>query len=216
MKAYKNNCIFHFFVIPVSFYQIIKRTVMRRSPVGANFGACRCFSQARISTPSPTSISKLSDILGISTDVLLKGAKDISPVGHDFLDAPAEYSIPAVGKIRPYGKSYIFDEQYGSAWAYVPNPNDYIYYTLDDDAMAPRIMTGDTALIHYQQRLCDGDIGLFIYNPYPVGFIAQYKQVGSSIVLHFFNSTREDFVAKSNLLDHLFIIGKVVETRVKW
>ena len=79
-----------------------------------------------VSTPSPTSISKLSDILGISTDVLLKGAKDISPVGHDFLDAPAEYSIPAVGKIRPYGKSYIFDEQYGSAWAYVPNPNDHI------------------------------------------------------------------------------------------
>ena len=70
-----------------------------------------------VSTPSPTSISKLSDILGISTDVLLKGAKDISPVGHDFLDDPAEYSIPAVGKIRPYGKSYIFDEQYGSAWA---------------------------------------------------------------------------------------------------
>ena len=108
------------------------------------------------------------------------------------------------------------DVVHGSAWAYVPNPNDYIYYTLDDDAMAPRIMAGDTALIHYQQRLCDGDIGLFIYNPYPVGFIAQYKQVGSSIVLHFFNSTREDFVAKSNLLDHLFIIGKVVETRVKW
>ena len=138
-----------------------------------------------VSTPSPTSISKLSDILGISTDVLLKGAKDISPVGHDFLDAPAEYSIPAVGKIRPYGKSYIFEEQYGSAWAYVPNPNDYIYYILDDDAMAPRIMTGDTALIHYQQRLCDGDIGLFIYSPYPIGFIAQYKQIGSSIVLPF-------------------------------
>lgn len=169
-----------------------------------------------VSTPSPTSISKLSDILGISTDVLLKGAKDISPVGHDFLDAPAEYSIPAVGKIRPYGKSYIFEEQYGSAWAYVPNPNEYIYYILDDDAMVPRIMTGDTALIHYQQRLCAGDIGLFIYSPYPIGFIAQYKQVGSSLVLHFFNSNREDLVAKSNLLDHLFIIGKVVETRTKW
>ena len=138
-----------------------------------------------VSTPSPTSISKLSDILGISTDVLLKGAKDISPVGHDFLDAPAEYSIPAVGKIRPYGKSYIFDEKHGSAWAYVPNPNDYIYYILDDDAMAPRIMTGDTALIHYQQCLCDGDIGLVIYSPYPIGFIAQYKQIGSSIVLPF-------------------------------
>lgn len=51
-----------------------------------------------VSTPSPTSISKLSDILGISTDVLLKGAKDISPVGHDFLDAPAEFSSLLLGK----------------------------------------------------------------------------------------------------------------------
>lgn len=82
--------------------------------------------------------------------------------------------------------------------------------------MAPRIMAGDTALIHYQQQLCDGDLGLFIYNPYPVGIIAQYKQVGSSLVLHFFNPNREDLVAKCNLLDHLFIIGKVVETRAKW
>lgn len=60
---------------------------------------------------------------------------------------------------------------------------DNFQFILDDDAMAPRIMTGDTALIHYQQRLCAGDIGLFIYSPYPIGFIAQYKQVGSSIVL---------------------------------
>lgn len=70
-----------------------------------------------VSTPSPTSISKLSDILGIPTDVLLKGAKDISPVGHDFFDTP----IPSL----PLGKSDHPESHIFSTSNMVPHGHTY-------------------------------------------------------------------------------------------
>ena len=48
------------------------------------------------------------------------------------------------------------------------------------------------------------------------GTLKKYIQRGNSVVLHPFNPAYEEMVIKGEELDHLYIAGKVVETKAKW
>ena len=46
--------------------------------------------------------------------------------------------------------------------------------------------------------------------------LKKYIQRGNSVILHPFNPAYEELVIKGEELDHLYIAGKVVETKAKW
>ena len=48
------------------------------------------------------------------------------------------------------------------------------------------------------------------------GTLKKYIQRGNSVILHPFNPAYEELVIKGEELDHLYIAGKVVETKAKW
>ena len=47
-------------------------------------------------------------------------------------------------------------------------------------------------------------------------FPFRYIQRGNAVVLHPFNPDYEDLIIRGEELDHLYIAGKVVETKAKW
>ena len=48
------------------------------------------------------------------------------------------------------------------------------------------------------------------------GTLKKYIQRGNAVVLHPFNPDYEDLIIRGEELDHLYIAGKVVETKAKW
>ena len=84
------------------------------------------------------------------------------------------------------------------------------------DSMEPRISDGDLALVHRQNTLDNGDLGVLVYGADGEGTLKKYIQRGNSVVLQPFNPAYDEMVIKGEELDHLYIAGKVVETKAKW
>ena len=84
------------------------------------------------------------------------------------------------------------------------------------DSMEPRIQDGDLALVHKQDTLENGDLGVLIYGDEGEGTLKRYIQRGNCVVLQPFNPAYHEMVIKGEDLNHLHIAGRVVETKAKW
>ena len=84
------------------------------------------------------------------------------------------------------------------------------------DSMEPRIHDGDLALVHKQDTLENGDLGVLIYGDEGEGTLKRYLQRGNCVVLQPFNPTYKEMVIKGEDLNNLHIAGRVVETKAKW
>ena len=155
------------------------------------------------STPDPQTVARLAEILDTPTDVLLGLRKEsgaASAVGRNAFSRYTESQIPV------YGKEY----------ACVKDPENYFFLVVKGDSMEPRISDGDLALVHRQNTLDNGDLGVLVYGADGEGTLKKYIQRGNSVILHPFNPAYEELVIKGEELDHLYIAGKVVETKAKW
>ena len=108
------------------------------------------------------------------------------------------------------------EEDYGKEYACVKDPENYFFLVVKGDSMEPRISDGDLALVHRQNTLDNGDLGVLVYGADGEGTLKKYIQRGNSVILHPFNPAYEELVIKGEELDHLYIAGKVVETKAKW
>ena len=81
--------------------------------------------------------------------------------------------------------------------------------------MEPRMSDGDLALVHRQPTLENGELGVLIFGTEGEGTLKKYIRRGNAVVLHPFNPAYEDMVLKGEELDHLYIAGKVVETKAR-
>ena len=88
--------------------------------------------------------------------------------------------------------------------------------TCKGDSMEPRIQDGDLALVHKQDTLENGDLGVLIYGDEGEGTLKRYIQRGNCVVLQPFNPAYSEMVIKGEDLNHLHIAGRVVETKAKW
>ena len=84
------------------------------------------------------------------------------------------------------------------------------------DSMEPRIQDGDLALVHKQDTLENGDLGVLIYGDEGEGTLKRYIQRGNCVVLQPFNPAYHEMVIRGEDLNHLHIAGRVVETKAKW
>ena len=171
------------------------------------------------STPDPQTVARLAEILDTTADALLglQQAPATAPaVGRNAFSRYTESLVPVVGTVRAGYGALAFEEDYGKDYASVKDPQNYFYLVVKGDSMEPRISDGDLALVHRQNTLENGDLGVLVYGSDGEGTLKKYIQRGNSVILHPFNPDYEELVIKGEELDHLYIAGKVVETKAKW
>ena len=171
------------------------------------------------STPDPQTIARLAEILGTTADVLLglqQDAENSPVVGRNAFSRYTQCEIPVIGTVRAGYGALAFEEDYGKEYARVKDPSSYFYLVVKGDSMEPRISDGDLALVHRQNTLDNGDLGVLVYGLDGEGTLKKYIQRGNAVVLQPFNPNYEELVIKGEELDHLYIAGKVVETKAKW
>ena len=171
------------------------------------------------STPDPQTIARLAEILGTTADVLLglqQDAENSPVVGRNAFSRYTQCEIPVIGTVRAGYGALAFEEDYGKEYACVKDPENYFFLVVKGDSMEPRISDGDLALVHRQNTLDNGDLGVLVYGADGEGTLKKYIQRGNSVILHPFNPAYEELVIKGEELDHLYIAGKVVETKAKW
>ena len=171
------------------------------------------------STPDPQTVARLAEILDTTADALLGLQQDPTAapaVGRNAFSRYTESLVPVVGTVRAGYGALAFEEDYGKEYASVKDPQNYFYLVVKGDSMEPRISDGDLALVHRQSTLENGDLGVLVYGSDGEGTLKKYIQRGNSVILHPFNPAYEELVIKGEELDHLYIAGKVVETKAKW
>ena len=87
--------------------------------------------------------------------------------------------------------------------------------TCKGDSMEPRISDGDLALVHRQPTLENGDLGVVIFGE-GEGTLKKFIRRGNTIILQPFNNVYAPQIIMGEDLEHLYIAGKVVETRARW
>ncbi|MGN0975661.1 MAG: LexA family protein [Gemmiger sp.] len=171
------------------------------------------------STPDPQTVARLAEIFGTTTDMLLGLAEpgpETQAASRRFFGGLDQYPIPVVGTVRAGYGALAFEEDYGTEYACVKDPQNYFFLVVKGNSMEPRISDGDLALVHRQTTLENGDLGVFVYGADGEGTLKRYLQRGNSVVLQPFNPDYEELVIKGQDLDYLYIAGKVVETKAKW
>ena len=171
------------------------------------------------STPDPAMLCRIAEELGTTTDALLGVASpsaETETATRRFFGGYSECPIPVIGTVRAGYGALAFEEDYGTEYARVKDPQNYFYLVVKGDSMEPRISDGDLALVHRQSTLDNGDLGVFVYGPDGEGTLKRYIQRGNAVVLQPFNTSYEEKVIRGEELDHLYIAGKVVETKAKW
>lgn len=171
------------------------------------------------SNPDPQMLVRLAEVLETTTDYLLglnTGGPEAEQAAYKFFGGYAECPIPVIGTVRAGYGALAFEEDYGTDYARVKDPENYFYLVVKGDSMEPRISDGDLALVHRQNTLDSGDLGVIVYGDDGEGTLKKYIQRGNAVVLHPFNANYEDKIIRGEDLNQLYIAGKVVETKTKW
>ena len=171
------------------------------------------------SSPDPATVARIAEILGTTADYLLglyRPLTHLSEPENRFFGAYAESLIPVIGTVKAGYGALAFEEDYGQEYARVKDPDNYFYLVVRGHSMEPRIQDGDLALVHRQDTLENGDLGVLIYGDEGEGTIKRYLQRGNSVVLQPFNPEYSELVIKGEDLNQLHIAGRVVETKAKW
>ncbi len=166
------------------------------------------------SFPDRETLMYLADYFDVSLDSLI-GRKDSGYMAVSPYAPNDENLIPVLGSVRAGYGSLAFEEDMGSASATVKDPQNYFYLIVKGDSMEPRIHEGDLALVRRQPVLDDGDLGVVVYGE-GEGTLKRFLRKGNAVVLQPFNPAYEPIIVAGEELEHLFIAGKVVETKAQW
>lgn len=171
------------------------------------------------SSPDPSTVARIAELLSTTADYLLGLYRPVAAAAtpeERFFGGYAESLIPVIGTVKAGYGALAFEEDYGQEYARVRDPANYFYLVVRGDSMEPRIQDGDLALVHRQDTLENGDLGVLIYGDEGEGTLKRYLQRGNSVVLQPFNHNYNEMVIRGEDLNHLYIAGKVVETKTKW
>lgn len=163
------------------------------------------------STPDSDTLRKIAEYFGTSVDFLLGVNKTIK----NAVSFAPDFAIPIIGTVKAGYNSFAFNDDYGVEYANVRDPENYFYLIVKGDSMEPRIKDGDLALVHKQNTLNDGDLGVIVYGDNE-GTLKRFVKKGEMIILQPFNPEYEAKVITGEDLNNVYIAGKVVETKTKW
>ncbi|MDR1159977.1 MAG: XRE family transcriptional regulator [Syntrophomonadaceae bacterium] len=165
------------------------------------------------SFPDSNLLIQLAQVFQSSLDFLLE--QDNRPLESDSAGAYSSVQIPILGVVRAGYGTLAYEELLGYEQASVSSAKNYFYLQVQGDSMEPRIKDGDLALVKRQPLLENGDLGVVVYGD-GEGTIKKFSRKGTSVVLQPFNPLYETVILEKYELEHLYIIGKVVETKARW
>lgn len=125
------------------------------------------------------------------------------------------YQIPIVGSVRCGFGGTAVEELVGYDYANVKNPENYVFFEVKGDSMAPDIKEGDLALIRQQPDVESGELAVVIVNG-DEGTLKKVIKQGNGIILQSFNSEYPPKIFSGEELNTICIYGKVIETKKKW
>ena len=117
------------------------------------------------SSPDPTTVAKLAEILDTTADYLLgsvrphRGGPDRRALLRQLCVQPDPCHRHGQGGLRRAA----YEEDYGKEYACVKDPENYFFLVVKGDSIEPRISDGDLALVHRQNTLDNGDLGVLVY-----------------------------------------------------
>ena len=164
------------------------------------------------SVPDSDTLRKIAEFFGTSVDFLLGVSKLVE---NAVAVASGDNAIPIIGTVRAGYNALAYNEDYGVEYANVRNPEEYFYLIVKGDSMEPRIKDGDLALVHKQNTLNDGDLGVIVYGDNE-GTLKRFVKRGNMNILQPFNPAYEAKIITGEELNDVYIAGKVVETKTKW
>lgn len=112
------------------------------------------------SSPDPTTVAKLAEILDTTADYLL-GLFDPTAEGQTeerFFGSYVYSLIPVIGTVKAGYGALAYEEDYGKEYARVKDPSSYFYLVVRGDSMEPRIHDGDLVAIRKQPEVENGEI----------------------------------------------------------
>ena len=163
------------------------------------------------STPDPATLREIADIFEVSVDLLL-GRELIPPAS---AGAAGEVLLPILGTVRAGYGALAFQEYRGTEPASVHNPEEYFYLVVSGDSMAPRISSGDLALVHRQPDVESGELAVVLVDG-EEGTLKRVVKRDGAVILQPFNQSYQPQIFMGEELSQLTIVGKVVETKTKW
>ena len=111
-------------------------------------------------------MARIAELLNTTADYLLglyRPVSNVSAPEERFFGSYSESLIPVIGTVKAGYGALAFEEDYGQEYARVKDPSNYFYLVVRGDSMEPRIQDGDLALVHKQDTLENGDLGVLIY-----------------------------------------------------
>ncbi len=166
------------------------------------------------SSPDPTTLMQLAEFFEVSTDSLLGREGALVGQVQPYI-AAAEVMVPVVGSVRAGYGALAYQDDFGTEAANVRDPENYFYLVVRGDSMEPRIQDGDLALVHRQPTLEDGDLGVVVFGE-GEGTLKRFRRKGNAVVLQPFNPAYDSVILAGEELEHLYVAGKVVETKARW
>ena len=118
------------------------------------------------SSPDPSTVARIAELLNTTADYLLglyRPVSNVSAPEERFFGSYSESLIPVIGTVKAGYGALAFEEDYGQEYARVKDPSNYFYLVVRGDRMEPRIQDGDLDLVHKQDTLENGDLGVLIY-----------------------------------------------------
>lgn len=162
-------------------------------------------------TPRMGVIEKLVDVFGVNKLELIDGleaVKNAIPTGTFF-------PVRVAGTVKAGYNGIAFEDFSGYEYADVRHPENYVYFRVEGDSMAPAINDGDLALVRVQPDVESGQVAIVVVNG-EEGTIKKVIRRGGSIALQPFNPAYETRVFTGAETDEVCIAGLVVETKRKW
>jgi repressor LexA len=156
-------------------------------------------------------IEKLAAVFGVNKSELIDGVDVLV----NTIPAGPFHPIRVAGTVKAGYNGLAFEDFAGYEYADVRHPEEYVYFRVEGDSMAPAINDGDLALVRLQNDVDSGQVAVVVVNG-EEGTIKKIIKRSGSIVLQPFNPDYETRVFHGPEADEVHIAGLVVETKRKW
>lgn len=202
--------------------EIMREKNMRQIDVANKSG----ISKGRVSRwmsgeniPYGESLSKLAEVLGVSTDRLLGKVdpieKFIKADTIDDINLPfnLETTVPILGAVAA-GVPISAQEDVVGEIPVRDKQGDFFALKIKGDSMSPRIMDGDIVLVDPQGNVEDGNVVIALVDGEATCKVLKRSHNAVSLVP--FNAAYPPLVYTGSDAEGMRILGKVVESRHEW
>lgn len=136
--------------------------------------------------PRVDTMQRIADALGVEMDDLTSEKPKIE----GYIQAGPLVPIRVAGTVKAGYNGLAFEDFSGYEYADVRNPENYAYFRVEGDSMAPAINDGDLALVRIQEEVESGQVAVVVVNG-EEGTIKKVIKRAGSIALQPFNPAYE-------------------------